>query len=114
MLFLSEEDRINLQAIADSIRKIESFIIGIKDGEQFHQDEKTFDSVLMNFVVIGESVNRLSDDFKKSNQEIPWSKIKSFRNLVAHNYFGIDSEEVWQLIHTHLPTLKQYVKNILV
>jgi uncharacterized protein with HEPN domain len=114
MPFLSEEDRINLQAIADSIRKIESFVIGIDDSEQFHKDEKTFDSVLMNFVVIEEPVDRLSDDFKKPNSEVPWSKIKSFRNLVAHNYFGIDSEEVWQLMHTYLPTLKRYVNNILV
>jgi uncharacterized protein with HEPN domain len=114
MPFLSEEDRINLQAIADSIRKIENFIIGTEDSEQFRKDEKTFDSVLMNFVIIGESVDRLSDDFKKSNQEIPWIKIKSIRNLVAHNYFGIDSEEVWQLIHTHLPILKRYVSNIIV
>jgi uncharacterized protein with HEPN domain len=63
MPFLSEEDRVNLEAIADSIR-IENFVVGIQDGDQFHQDEKTFDSVLMNFVVIGESVDRLSDAFK--------------------------------------------------
>jgi uncharacterized protein with HEPN domain len=114
MPFLFEEDRINLEAIADSIRKIENFIVGIQDGDQFHQDEKTFDSVLMNFVVIGESVDRLSDAFRNTNPHVPWNKIKSFRNLVAHNYFGIDPEEVWQLIHTHLPTLKEDVKTILV
>jgi uncharacterized protein with HEPN domain len=114
MSFLSEKDIINLQAIADSVRKIENFVIGIVDSEQFRKDEKTFDSVLVNFVIIGESVERLSDDFRKTNTEIPWSRIKSFRNLVAHNYFGIDSEEVWQLIHTHLPILKQYIIKILV
>jgi uncharacterized protein with HEPN domain len=114
MSFLSEKDIINLQAIADSVRKIENFVIGIRNSEQFRKDEKTFDSVLMNFVIIGESVERLTDVFKKTNAEIPWSRIKSFRNLVAHNYFGIDSEEVWQLIHTHLPLLKQYIIKILV
>ena len=114
MSFLSEKDIINLQAIADSVRKIENFVKGIRNSEQFRKDEKTFDSVLMNFVIIGESVERLTDDFKKTNTEIPWSRIKSFLNLVAHNYFGIDSEEVWQLIHTHLPLLKQYIIKILV
>ncbi|MCA4896698.1 MAG: DUF86 domain-containing protein [Cytophagales bacterium] len=114
MSFLSEKDAINLRAIADSVRKIENFVTGIADSEQFRKDEKTFDSVLMNFVVIGESVERLTDDFKKTNTEIHWGRIKSFRNLVAHNYFGIDSEEVWQLIHTHLPVLKQYINKILV
>jgi uncharacterized protein with HEPN domain len=88
MLFLSEEDRINLQAIADSIRKIENFIVGTEDSEQFHKDEKTFDSVLMNFVIIGESVDRLRDDFKKSKPEISWASIKSFRNLAAHNFWN--------------------------
>lgn len=71
MPFLSEQDRISLQAIANSIRKIEDFIIGTQDSDQFQRDEKTFDSVLMNFVIIGESVDRLSDNFKKLNPEIP-------------------------------------------
>ena len=110
---MSDKDRINLEAILSSANKIEIYVHGIRSYEQFYEDEKTFDSVLMNFVVIGESVAKLSIDFKKSRPESPWNRIKAFRNFIAHNYFGIDSEEIWQLIHSHLPKLKKDIAKIL-
>ena len=65
----------------------------------------------MNFIVIGEMADKLSDDFKLKTQEnVDWLKIKSFRNIIAHNYFGVDAEEVWQIVHDYLPGLKSHVK----
>jgi uncharacterized protein with HEPN domain len=61
---------------------------------------------MMNFVVIGEMVDKLSDDFKSKYDSIEWIKIKGFRNIVAHDYFGIDAEEVWQIIKNKIPYLK--------
>ena len=113
MPFLSEKNRINLEAILESVNRIEKFTAGISNSKEFYEDEKTFDSVLMNFIVIGESVAKLDEDFKESEPSVSWSKIKSFRNIVAHNYFGIDEEEVWQLIFSHLPNLKREIKRIL-
>ncbi len=113
MQSLSDKDFTNLSAISESIRKVEFFVIGVKDVKQFYEDEKTFDSVLMNFVVIGESSARLSQEFKIEHGQIPWNRIKAFRNLVAHNYFGINPNEVWQIIHTNLPELKQFTHKIL-
>jgi len=69
----------------------------------------------MNFIVIGEMVEKLSEDLiTASSAEIDWFKIKSFRNILAHNYFGIDAEEVWQIIHNSLPKLENQLKNFLV
>ena len=48
--------------------------------------------VLINFVIIGEAVSRLTEKFKQKENQIPWLKIKAFRNIVAHDYFGIDAE----------------------
>jgi uncharacterized protein with HEPN domain len=62
---------------------------------------------MMNFIVIGEMVNKLSDDFlNETSENIDWFKVKGFRNIVAHNYFGIDAEEVWQIIQDSLINLK--------
>jgi len=113
MQSLSDKDFTNLSAISESIRKIEFFILEVKDVKQFYEDEKTFYSVLMNFVIIGESSDRLSQSFKIEHAQIPWNRIKAFRNLVAHNYFGINPNEVWQIIYTSLPELKQFVQKIL-
>ena len=62
MLFLSDKDRINLNAILESVNKIQNFTAGIVNSREFYEDEKTFDSVLMNFIVIGESVAKLGGE----------------------------------------------------
>ena len=68
---------------------------------------------MMNFVVIGEMVDKLSNEFKKKHHEIEWTNIKGFRNIVAHDYFGIDAEEVWQIIKNKIPALKTDIKSLL-
>jgi len=113
MPFLSEKDLLNLEAILESVDKIENYINGIHNSVEFYDDEKTFDSVLMNFVVIGESTAKLRKELRESHPQVSWGKIKSFRNIIAHNYFGIDAEEVWQLIHSHLLQLRTDVRKIL-
>jgi len=67
----------------------------------------------MNFVVIGEMVDRLSPELKIQYPKLDWQKVKDFRNLVAHDYLGIDAEEVWQIIHDHLPPLRIEIERIL-
>jgi len=100
--FMSDKDKGNLLAIIDSCTKIRAFTQHILNVDAFFNDKKTFDAVLMNFVIIGESVARLTEETKDSNPQIPWIKIKGFRNLIAHNYFGIDAEEVWQIIKNNI------------
>ena len=65
----------------------------------------------MNFIIIGESVNRLSSALIEQNSAIPWAQINGLRNIVAHNYFGVDAEEVWQTIQNDLePLIRQMEK----
>ena len=110
---MSEKDKGNLLVIIDACKKIQKFIEGIADVDAFHEDQKTFDAVLMNFVVIGEAVARLSEVLLNKHIHIPWIKIKGFRNIIAHNYFGVDAEEVWQIIKDNLPELQAELEKIL-
>lgn len=55
----------------------------------------------------------MSAGFQETNHFVPWPKIKSFRNIVAHRYFGIDIGELWQIIREDVPKLKENIKNIL-
>ena len=66
----------------------------------------------MNFVIIGEAVARISEDLKQGNKHVPWIKIKGLRDLVAHDYFGVDAEEVWQIIKNNLPELAEEIQTI--
>lgn len=111
---MSEKDKANLLAILDSCDKIEVFIDEVWDADSFYADTRTFDAVLMNFVVIGEAVARLSSDIKSAHATITWQQIKQFRNIVAHNYFGDDAEEVWQIVERDLPDLKSKISSMVV
>ena len=97
----------------EAIEKIEVYTASINNAEVLFKNEMYFDAVLMNFVIIGEMVERLSESFKSEYGAIDWTRIKAFRNIVAHDYFGIDAEEVWQIIKNHIPKLKQDVKSLL-
>ena len=92
---MSTNDRANVLAILDAMTRIEGYTKGINTAKEFHETLVVFDATLMNFIVIGERVDRLSADLKDRNAALDWQKIKGFRNLVAHDYFGIDAEEVW-------------------
>jgi len=67
----------------------------------------------MQFVVIGEIISRLDNDYKNSHNEIPWQKIKDFRNIIAHDYFGIDANEIWDIINQYIIPLKENIMNLL-
>lgn len=103
---------LNCLAILEAIEKIEQYAKRHQSAEQWMNDQQCFDACLMNFVVIGEMTAKMSIDFLEQNKNIEWYKIKAFRNIIAHDYFGIDYKEVWQIIHTKLPELKIKLKQI--
>ncbi|MBT3383639.1 MAG: DUF86 domain-containing protein [Prolixibacteraceae bacterium] len=102
-----------LENILESIEKIELYSAQLKSADNLLKDSKSFDAILMNFIIVGEMVAKLSEEFKSEYTEIEWWKIKGFRNIVAHNYFGIDAEEVWQIIQNKLPQLKSFIQKSL-
>jgi len=92
----------------ESIQKIQDYSAKFKNADELYEDSKSFDATMMNFVVIGEMVEKLSSDFiAETENDIDWFKVKGFRNIIAHNYFGIDAEEVWQIIQGSLIVLKE-------
>jgi uncharacterized protein with HEPN domain len=95
-----------LEALIEATDRIIEYTSGFNSADEFNNDYRNFDATMMNFVVIGEMVDKISDEFKKSHSNIEWIKIKGFRNIVAHDYFGIDAEEVWQIIKNKIPSLK--------
>jgi uncharacterized protein with HEPN domain len=95
---LSKHILFNLKALLEAIEKIELYSKEFNDSDEFYHDQKSFDASMMQFVVIGEIISRLDDSYKDSHTEIPWQKIKDFRNIVAHDYFGVDADEIWDII----------------
>jgi len=91
-----------LEALIESIEKIEAYTAAFSNGDSFYHDPKSFDATMMQFVVIGETISRMDEAYKVKNSQVPWVKIKDFRNIIAHDYFGIDADEIWDIITTKL------------
>jgi len=78
--------------------------------DSFIREEKTVDAVVRNFEIIGEAANRIDPDFRTKNPEIEWNRIRGFRNRIVHDYFGIDSEIVWEIIESNLDELIEWLE----
>lgn len=105
-------DKIRLQHIPDAIQNIENFSSN-KTKEDFYNDLMYRFSVERQLEVIGEAANNISSSFQELYSEVPWKKIISFRNFLAHEYFGLDLELIWGIVVDNLPQLKKDIRNIL-
>lgn len=101
-----------LDDMLQSAQKIKRYTKGI-DYNSFLNDDKTVDAVVRNFEIIGEAANRIDPDFRDSNPEIEWRRIRGFRNRIVHDYFGIDYEIVWEIIETYLDELIDWIETII-
>ena len=111
---ISHKDFSCILNMIESINKIQQYSAKFENADDFYHDTISFDATMMNFIVIGEMVEKLSEKLiSETVNEIDWFKVKGFRNIIAHNYFGIDAEEVWQIIKTDLPELVKEVKSII-
>lgn len=100
-----------LNDIKDSINAINDYISSMTFDE-FINDRKTYMAVIREFEIIGEAVKNLPDSIKTKYQNIEWRDIVDFRNLLIHQYFGVDLEIVWKTIHEDLPPLKHAIEDI--
>jgi len=102
-----KDDSIYLNHILDSIRRIEE---DTSEGrEKFLAAHTLQDAVLRNLQTLSESAKRLSDPLKASHPEIEWRRITAFRNILVHDYLGIDLERIWQIVQHDVPQLKRAV-----
>ena len=107
-----KDDRLFLIHIRECIQRIDSYIAK-KDKQEFLDTTLVQDAVLRNLQVLAESTQRLSDAAKESACEVDWFKIAGFRNVLVHDYLGIDIEQVWNILEKDLPELKRQVEKLL-
>lgn len=81
--------------------------------DDFLDDAKTKDAVVRNFEIIGEAANKLPKDFLDENNQIDWTGIIGFRNILIHDYFGIDYEILWRIKSDNLLELYSKISALL-
>jgi len=95
-----------LDDIIEAINKIERYTHDI-DFVIWQNDEKTVDAVIRNLEVIGEAASHLPIDVQEQYKDVPWGMMQGIRNILAHEYFGVDLEIVWKTVKEDLPNLKK-------
>ncbi len=104
--------KIRIRDILDCIEKIERFTRGYTFAD-FQDDEKTIDSVLRNLEIIGEASRHVPADVRTRYPDIPWIEMRTMRNLVIHEYHGVNLEIIWQTVQENLPPLVSPLNQIL-
>lgn len=101
-----------LEDIILSSKKIIKYVEGYT-FEQFQEDEKTIDAVTRNFEIIGIAAKNVPEQIKAKNPDIDWRKVINFRNVLAHEYFGINTKVLWDTMKNRVPELADKVESIL-
>ena len=106
------EWRIRVDDMLEAARRIEQYVAGLT-AEQFASDPKTFDAVVRNLEVIGEAARRTPEDVRRTAPDIPWLDIADMRNILAHEYFGVDAAIVWKTAADDVPNLAGKLRKML-
>jgi uncharacterized protein with HEPN domain len=105
-------DKVRLQHILDAINEIETYSLNT-DFSGFMKNSMMIFACIKQLEIIGEAGNHISDEIKASFTTIEWSQIIGMRNVFVHEYFGVDSRLVWDIIKNDLPALRSKIIEIL-
>jgi uncharacterized protein with HEPN domain len=108
---MSKDPRVYLAHMLECLQKIERFTASGK--RRFLRDELIQDAVLRNLEVIGEAAKRLDDHYRAAHPEIPWRAMAGLRDVLIHQYEGVDIPKVWGIVKKDLPPLRRAVVNLL-
>ncbi len=109
---MKKDPKIFLKDILKSTEKIEKYTHKLTRKEFFQKDE-TQDAVIKRLEIIGEAVKNIPGKIRNKYSIIPWKKVAGMRDILIHEYFGINLERVWTTIKKDLPKLKKQIEKIL-
>lgn len=105
-------DKVRLLHIKEAIIEVLSYVNGV-NFEAFEANSMIYNASIRQLEVIGEASNRLSDELRKQYPNIPWRQIVGLRNMLVHEYFGVDVNIVWDVIRNELPPLLTSVNEMI-
>ena len=101
-------DKTRLEHMMEAIERLQTYA-GHLSQEELEADVLRYYGIVKNIEIIGEAANMLSTPFKEAHQEVEWRPISNMRNFLVHEYFQVDNDTVWAVIHSDIVDLKKYI-----
>lgn len=101
-----------IQDILNCMEKIENYTAKMTYSD-FVANSLVFDAVIRNLEIIGEAAKNVPEEIRNRYPQVPWRSMIGLRNILIHEYFGVDNEIVWEIIKTDLPAIKPILLNML-
>ncbi|MEI7425997.1 MAG: DUF86 domain-containing protein [Candidatus Moraniibacteriota bacterium] len=108
----NKDNLVYIHHILDAINQVEIYLEHV-DFEIFSSNRMIFDAVTRELEIIGEASNNIEADFQKQFPDIPWRKVVGTRNLLIHEYFGINKKVIWDACQDDIPELKKIILKII-
>lgn len=105
------DDQERLRDILEAIDAIE--LEASKGKDAFERNRLIQTWIVHHLQVLGEAASKVSAGLRKDHPHIPWAQIVAVRNVLVHEYFGVDLDEVWAAVEVNLPTLKREIAGVL-
>lgn len=109
---MTRDYRVYLDDVLSAIDKINRYV-ATSSVDTALKDEKTYDAVIRNLEIIGEAVKKVPDDIKSIHPGVEWKKIGGLRDILIHEYFGVDSAIIADILKNKLPLLYAETKKII-
>lgn len=103
--------RVYLDDILEAVARIREYTAGLGFAG-FAQDRKTLDAVVRNLEIVGEAVKGVPPTIRDQCPGIEWKKIAGLRDILVHEYFGINVEMIWDIVQNKVPVLEQQVRKM--
>ncbi len=104
--------KIRISDILDGIEHIKVYTQDMTLSE-FQSDQRTIDAVLRNLEIIGEAARHTPKEITNRYPDIPWDEMRAMRNIVIHEYFGVNLNIIWHTTQVNLPSIVDRLKEIL-
>ena len=105
---MQRDPRAFLDDIVEACEKVTRYTAAMT-SETFRGDDKTIDAVVRNLEVIGEAAKKIPEDLRLQMSNVDWQRIAGLRDVLIHQYFGIDLDIVWDVVRTKVPALRASV-----